>query len=150
MCFGPSPPPFPLHRYGNYDFIHPLDSGHRLIADLVAGLLQQASLQMVLQPWNELDQEVRLQEAGGVLGAHLRGAHAGVGAGVAPGQGWQRCAGAGGGERASLRASFRAGPAAVHSSCIVIPHAHRDPTPPVRARVPAGGGRAAAGTHVAG
>lgn len=44
------------HFYGYaYDFIHPLEPGHRLIADMVLFGLQQAYIDLLMRPWGDED-----------------------------------------------------------------------------------------------
>lgn len=46
------------HFYGmSYDFVHPLEQGHRLIADMVLFAMQQALLDLQLHPWSVWDEE---------------------------------------------------------------------------------------------
>lgn len=46
------------HYYGmSYDFIHPLEQGHRLIADMVLFALQQGFIDLHLNPWSVWDAE---------------------------------------------------------------------------------------------
>jgi hypothetical protein len=46
------------HYYGlSYDFVHPLEQGHRLIADMVLFAMQQAYIDLLMSPWSKWDEE---------------------------------------------------------------------------------------------
>lgn len=46
------------HYFGlSYDFVHPLEQGHRLIADMVLFALQRAYIDLQLNPWSVWDEE---------------------------------------------------------------------------------------------
>ena len=40
------------------DYMHPLDSGHKAIADTVVYLIQQTALQLAASPWGVADPDV--------------------------------------------------------------------------------------------
>jgi hypothetical protein len=45
------------HYYGlSYDFVHPLEQGHRLIADMVLFAMQQAFINLQMSPWSKWDE----------------------------------------------------------------------------------------------
>eukprot|EP00878_Enallax_costatus_P012728 GHUV01013292.1.p1 GENE.GHUV01013292.1~~GHUV01013292.1.p1 ORF type:complete len:358 (+),score=39.39 GHUV01013292.1:2608-3681(+) len=58
-----------LHRYGfnwtdfmwDRDFMHPLDAGHKTIADVAIYLLQQTALQVVMSPYGVADLDLLLE-----------------------------------------------------------------------------------------
>eukprot|EP00882_Tetradesmus_deserticola_P013627 GHRQ01014469.1.p1 GENE.GHRQ01014469.1~~GHRQ01014469.1.p1 ORF type:complete len:253 (-),score=35.51 GHRQ01014469.1:196-954(-) len=46
------------HYYGlSYDFVHPLEQGHRLVADMVLFSMQRAFIDLYVSPWSIWDDE---------------------------------------------------------------------------------------------